>query len=120
MKTMDSAYFRQLLEEELFELTARARSTVSSFIREEAGFADLVDQAARDHDRNYTIRLRDRESHLIRKIKVALDKIEDGTFGICEDCGEEIGLARLMARPVTAHCIKCKTKMEAYEKASGL
>lgn len=120
MEPKDLEYFEQLLHEELEELAARAKSTVGSLVNDNSNDSDPLDQAARDSDRNYILRIRDRESHLIRKIKIALDKLEEGTFGICEDCGEEIGMARLMARPVTAHCIQCKTRMEAFEKVSGI
>jgi DnaK suppressor protein len=66
------------------------------------------------------LRIRDREHKLIKKIKKALDRIENGTFGICESCGEEISIKRLEARPVTSQCIECKSKEEALEKALGL
>jgi DnaK suppressor protein len=66
------------------------------------------------------LRIRDRENKLIKKIKKALDRIETGTFGACETCGEDITIKRLKARPVTTQCIDCKTKEEAFEKALGL
>jgi DnaK suppressor protein len=66
------------------------------------------------------LRIRDREHKLIKKVKKALDRIENGTFGICEKCGEDISLKRLKARPVTTQCIDCKTKEEAFEKALGI
>jgi DnaK suppressor protein len=66
------------------------------------------------------LRIRDRESKLIRKIKSALERIENGTFGVCETCGGEISIKRLKARPVTSQCIECKSKEEALEKALGL
>jgi DnaK suppressor protein len=71
-------------------------------------------------DRNFLLRIRDRERKLIEKIKAALERIENGTFGICEICGREIGEERLRARPVTTQCIDCKKKQEAREKARGL
>jgi DnaK suppressor protein len=64
--------------------------------------------------------MKDRERKLIVKIKKALERIENGTFGICERCGEDISIKRLTARPVTTLCIDCKTKEEALEKARGL
>jgi RNA polymerase-binding transcription factor len=115
----DIDYFKELLTKQLDELLARAEKTVAELIRNSDLSADIVDQASSDIDRNYTLRICDRESHLIRKIKTALSKIEEGTFGICESCDEEIGVERLRARPVTAYCIRCKTKMEAFEKVSG-
>jgi len=66
------------------------------------------------------LRIRDRESKLILKVKKALVRIEIGTFGICEACGEDISFDRLKARPVTTQCIDCKTKEENLEKALGL
>ena len=66
------------------------------------------------------LRIRDREAKLIKKIKSALERIDNGTFGICDSCGEEISVKRLKARPVTTQCIDCKTKQEAQEKALGI
>ena len=113
-------YFKELLSGQLEELLTRAEKTVAQLVRNDALSADIVDQAATDIDRNYTLRICDRESRLIGKIKTALAKIDEGTFGICESCDEEIGIERLKARPVTAYCIRCKTQMEAFEKVSGL
>lgn len=115
----DIDFFRELLSQQLNELLTTAEKTVGLLIQSDNQRADPLDQASLDNDRNYTLRIRDRESHLIKKIKATLAKIEDGTFGICEECEEQIGLARLKARPVTAYCIQCKTKMEAFEKVSG-
>ena len=113
-------YFKELLSGQLEELLTRAEKTVAQLVRNDALSADIVDQAATDIDRNYTLRICDRESRLIGKIKTALAKIDEGSFGICESCEEEIGIERLKARPVTAYCIRCKTQMEAFEKVSGL
>ena len=112
-------YFKELLSRQLDELLLRAEKTVAQLVRDDDLSADIVDQAASDIDRNYTLRTCDRESRLIGKIKTALAKIEEGTFGICESCDEQIGIERLKARPVTAYCIRCKTQMEAFEKVSG-
>jgi DnaK suppressor protein len=83
-------------------------------------FPDPTDRAALETDRNFLLRIRDRERKLIEKIKEALDRIDNGQFGVCELCGKEIGEKRLMARPVTTLCIECKKKQEAREKARGL
>jgi len=79
-------------------------------------FPDLTDQASAETDQNFTLRLREREQKLLKKIDEALERITNGTFGICESCGEEISLKRLEARPVTTLCIDCKTRQEADEK----
>ena len=83
-------------------------------------FSDLGDQASAESDRNFYIRLKEREQKLIKKIDIALEQIENGTFGICESCGKEIGIKRLKARPVATLCIECKTKAEKEEKARNL
>lgn len=115
----DIAFFRELLTQQLNELLTMAEKTVNTLVQSGEWAADPLDQAAMESDRNYTLRIRDRESHLIKKITEALAKIDDGTFGICESCGDEIALARLKARPVTCYCIRCKTQMEAFEKVAG-
>jgi DnaK suppressor protein len=79
-------------------------------------FADLGDQASAEIDRNFMLRIKGRERKLIKKIEEAIERIEEGTFGICEKCGEDIDLRRLDARPVTTMCIECKTLQEEEEK----
>ncbi|EKD38754.1 MAG: hypothetical protein ACD_75C00621G0006, partial [uncultured bacterium] len=69
--------------------------------------------------RSFELRIRDRERKLLSKIDEAIARIDDGSYGICEDCGEEIGLKRLEARPVTTLCIDCKTLQETREKSVG-
>lgn len=77
---------------------------------------DLGDQASAEADQNFILRLREREQKLLKKIDEAIDRINEGTFGICESCGGQISVKRLKARPVTTLCIDCKTKQEAEEK----
>ncbi len=77
---------------------------------------DLGDQASMEIDNNFLLRLKGREKRLLTKIDQALERIENGTFGICEECEQEIGLKRLEARPVTTMCIECKTDQEEQEK----
>ncbi len=79
--------------------------------------ADEVDLASSETDQAINLKLKDRERILLRKIDKALRKIEEGEYGICESCGEEIGLKRLEARPVTDLCIRCKEEQERREKA---
>lgn len=82
-------------------------------------FPDLGDQASAEIDRNFMLRLRGREQKLLKKIEAAIEKIDSGTFGICEVCGQEIDIKRLEARPVTTMCIECKTEQEEEEKLRG-
>ncbi len=79
--------------------------------------ADEVDLASSESEQSMNLRLRDRERVLLKKIDKMLQKIEDGEFGICENCGEEIGVKRLEARPVTDLCIRCKEEQEKLEKS---
>jgi DnaK suppressor protein len=120
MKKKDIEFFKTLLSERLEELLSQADNTVSGMTAQKENFPDPTDRASLEADRNFMLRIRDREHKLIKKIKKALDRIENGTFGICDTCGEEISIKRLKARPVTTQCIDCKTKEEAQEKALGL
>jgi DnaK suppressor protein len=120
MKKKDLEYFKTLLSERLEELLSQADNTVSGMTAQKENFPDPTDRASLEADRNFMLRIRDREHKLIKKIKKALDRIENGTFGICDTCGEDISIKRLKARPVTTQCIDCKTKEEAQEKALGL
>ncbi|MCK4508933.1 MAG: RNA polymerase-binding protein DksA [Desulfuromonadales bacterium] len=116
MKKAKSEEFRQLLQEQMDQLLREADKTVSEMTDEKTNFPDPTDRASLESDRNFELRIRDRERKLISKIREALDRIEAGEFGECEDCGDQIGEARLKARPVTTLCIECKTEQERQEK----
>ena len=116
----DIEFFKNYLTERLEELLNQADNTVSGMTETKENFPDPTDRAALEADRNFMLRIRDREAKLIKKIRSALERIENDTYGICESCGEEITLKRLKARPVTTQCIDCKSKEEALEKALGL
>ena len=120
MKKKDIEYFEKLLSSRLEDLLNQADNTVSGMTVPKENFPDPTDRASLEADRNFMLRIRDRESKLIKKIKKALERIENNTFGICETCGDDISLKRIKARPVTTQCIKCKTKEEAFEKALGI
>lgn len=120
MKKKDLEYFKKHLTERLQILLAEASGTVSGMTDEKPTFPDPTDRAALESDRNFTLRIRDRERKLIAKIRQALERIDNGTYGICESCGGEITLKRLKARPVTTQCIECKTEEEARENALGV
>lgn len=79
-------------------------------------FPDVNDQASAEADRNFSMRIKEREQKLLKKIDEALDRIKNNTYGICESCEEEIPYQRLKARPVTTFCIACKTRQEQEEK----
>jgi len=108
-------YFRKLLALMLEEAQQKGDSTLEELTDSNEVFADPADRATAESDRSFTLRIRDRERRLIRKIQAALQRIEDGSYGICEECGEDIGVPRLKARPVTKLCINCKSKQEEDE-----
>jgi DnaK suppressor protein len=81
-----------------------------------AAFPDLSDQATAEIDQNFSLRLKEREQKLLKKIDDALDRMGTRTYGICERCGQEIPYKRMKARPVTTLCIECKTLQEQEEK----
>jgi DnaK suppressor protein len=118
LRKADLEYFRGLLQRQLDELVKEAGKTVDEMTGAvgKASFPDPTDRASMESDRNFELRIRDRERKLINKIKKTLEKIEDGSFGICEVCGEPIDFKRLEARPVTTQCIQCKTDEEEEEK----
>ena len=109
-------YFKDLLQKQLDDLLSEAGGTVKAMSDKEDIFPDPVDRASLESDRNFILRIRDRERKLIAKIRKALERIEDGTFGICESCGEDITEKRLKIRPVTTFCIDCKEEQENGEK----
>jgi DnaK suppressor protein len=80
---------------------------------------DSGDVATVELNQSFTIRLREREEKLLNKVEAALARLQNGSYGTCEDCGEEIDIKRLMARPVTTLCIDCKSRQEAEEKSQG-
>jgi DnaK suppressor protein len=120
MQKKSKENFKKHLTERLEDLLNQAGDTVSGMTETKENFPDPADRAALEADRNFMLRIRDREAKLIKKIKAALERIENDTYGICESCGEDITLKRLKARPVTTQCIDCKSKEEALEKALGL
>ena len=121
MEKGELAYFKELLTKRMEDLLSEAEKTANGMNKtSEEAFPDPTDRASLETDRNFLLRIRDRERKLILKIKEALARIEDGTFGICEECGDEISVERLKVRPVTTLCIACKTKAEEEEKKSSL
>ncbi len=108
---------RQILEAQRTQILREAGRVVESGINSSAElFPDPTDMATREELEAFSLRLKEREKNLLRKIDMALDRIEDGCFGICEACSQPIEERRLMARPVTTLCIACKTEQENREK----
>ncbi len=120
MKKKDLEYFRKVLVRRQEDLYKQADVTDTDLQEPTVKAIDPVDQASLQTTRDFTLRIKVRESRLIGKINQSLARIEAGTFGICDMCGEEISIQRLKARPVANFCITCKNKMEALEETIGM
>lgn len=119
MKPKKLEYFKELLTHRVEDLLGEAGKTVLDMTDGKENFPDVTDRATLESERNFELRIRDRERKLIVKLQEALQRVDDGTFGICEVCGGKITEKRLMVRPVTTLCIECKTKQEKQEKLQG-
>src|SRR5438128_985014 len=116
MRRRELNFFRRLLEARRREILDEAARMVGSMNGDgEEAFTDPNDRASLESDRNFLLRMRDRERKLLGKIDEAFARIDDGSYGRCEECGGEIGIERLKARPVTTLCIGCKSSQEARE-----
>ena len=111
--------FRDLLNERKRDLIVEASRTVDGMEDSRDEISDPSDRAALEDNRTLTLRIRDRERKLITKIEEALGRIDDGSYGVCEECGGAIAVERLRARPVTTLCITCKAEQEETEKRRG-
>jgi DnaK suppressor protein len=119
LREKNRKYFKKWLTQRLNESLGKAHDTLADISDLKNRLSDEVEQSSLSSDMDFTLRIRDREAKLIAKIRDALERLEDGTFGICEECGEEIPLKRLMARPVTTLCIECKKAQEAEERTKA-
>ncbi len=120
MRKRDLEKFRKILTESRDQLLGNARKALSGDIHlDPDDFPDEIDTASSEVGLAFIGRLRERERGLLNKIEAALDKIERGEYGKCENCGEEIGLKRLQARPVAELCIDCKAEQEQLERRMG-
>ena len=112
--------FKTLLTEKRDEIVKKAKQTLEEDMTLDANdLPDEMDLASSEYLQSFTFRLRGREKVFLDKIEKALRKIEDGSFGVCEECGEEISIKRLEARPETTLCIRCKEDQERTEKSYG-
>ena len=120
MRKRDIEKFQKLLTNQRDQLTGNAKRAVSGDIHVDPDdFPDEIDTASSEVNMAFQGRLRERERGLLAKINSALAKIDDGVFGECESCGEDIGLKRLEARPVADLCIDCKSEQEKLERNLG-
>jgi len=112
--------FRALLERKREELVRKAKQTLDEDMTLDVNdLPDEMDLASSEYLQSFTFRLRGREKSFLDKINKAIAKIDDGSFGVCEECEEEISVKRLEARPETTLCIRCKEDQERLEKDFG-
>ena len=113
--------FQELLEEKRKAVLERARQmlSVENMALDTNDLPDEMDLASSEYLQSFEFRLRGREKSLLSKLDLALKKIDDGSFGICENFEEPIGKKRLEARPETTLCIKCKEDQEREERTMG-
>jgi len=120
LKKRDLQRFQKVLLLQKEQLLGNARKALSGDIHlDPDDFPDEIDTASSEIGLSFIGRLRERERGLLNKINAALEKIEQGVYGECENCGEEIGLKRLEARPVAELCIDCKAEQEKLERRMG-
>ena len=120
MNKRELTKFRKLLLAQRDELVGNAKRALSGDIHVDPDdFPDEMDTASSEVNLQFTGRLREREQGLLAKIESALEKIEQGEYGECMSCGEDIGIKRLRARPVAELCIDCKSEQEKLERRTG-
>jgi len=108
--------FRQLLLSRLRSIEATFGARLGELVDQRDALADTTDIASEESDRDMTLRMHDHERKLVDEIRAAIRRIDEGDYGICENCGDDIGEKRLLARPVATHCIDCMTEIEATQR----
>ncbi|WP_437437207.1 RNA polymerase-binding protein DksA [Shinella daejeonensis] len=116
MNVSQRAYFRAKLNAWKNDILREARETLDHLAEESANHPDLADRASSETDRAIELRARDRQRKLISKIDAALQRLDEGTYGYCEETGEPIGLKRLDARPIATLSIEAQERHERREK----
>jgi DnaK suppressor protein len=116
MDKKQQAHFKTKLDAMSQDILSEAEKTLHEMTDQSDNYPDPADRATAESNRNFELRIRDRERKLLAKIKEATERLENGTYGICESCEEDISVKRLEARPVTTLCVKCKTAQEQHEK----
>lgn len=120
MNKVQEKKFRDLLEAKRIEIIKRAQQTLDEDMTLDANeLPDEMDLASSEYLQSFTFRLRGREKVFLDKIQKAIERLDGGNFGACEECGEKISIKRLEARPETTLCIRCKEDQERVEKDFG-
>ena len=115
MSKKQIAHFRQILSTWRTQLQEEVERTISHMQEDASNFPDPADRATQEEEFGLELRTRDRERKLLRKINEAIQRIDDGTFGYCEETGDEIGIKRLEARPVATLCLEAQERHELKE-----
>lgn len=116
LSTKEVTALWEILNKQLEDILSESREDLANFTEQRELDADALDLAVTESNRDFALRLADRERRLLRKIKHSLGRIQTGEYGTCESCGAAITYQRLMARPVATLCIDCKTEMEQLER----
>ena len=116
MNPRQREYFRKKLENWKDDILRESRETLENLQEESQNHPDMADRASSESDRALELRTRDRQRKLISKIDAALKRIEDGTYGYCEETGDQIGIARLDARPIATLSLEAQEMHERREK----
>ncbi len=111
--------FKALLDEMKVDINSDVAQTLTEMTAQTGNIPDPNDRATMESDRSFELRIRGRERKLMEKVDNALARIDDGSYGVCVGCGEDITIKRLEARPVAKFCIDCKTRQEQREKEQG-
>ena len=116
MNERQKEYFRRKLQAWRDSILAESKETLTSLQNESENHPDIADRASSETDRAIELRARDRQRKLISKIEAALARIEDGSYGYCEETGEPIGLRRLDARPIATLSVEAQERQERRER----
>ena len=120
MKKRDLNYLKKTLTQQLMDLLRRSDCSLDGLEEGDGNLSDLLDRASQVSEREFSHHLCSREKLHMRRIEQSLQAIEDGVYGSCEQCGEDISLQRLKVRPIARYCIDCKTQLERMEKLTGV
>jgi len=120
MKKRDLNSLKKHLSQQLVDMLRSSDCNLEGLEDLEENLSDLLDRASHMAERNFSHHLCSREKLLIRRIEQSLQDMEDGVYGFCERCEEEISIKRLKARPIARHCINCKTEIEKMERLTGI
>jgi DnaK suppressor protein len=120
MKKKDLNHLKKMLVQQLMDLLNRSDCSLNGLEETDGNLSDLLDRASQISEREFSHHLCSREKLYLRRIERSLQDIEDGVYGLCGQCEEEIAFARLKARPTARYCINCKTQLEKMEKITGV